>query len=51
METDTKEVYFYMYCCSCKHRDKNEWEDPCNDCLSYPANIDSHKPVEYEEKK
>ena len=37
---DYKEVYFHEYCKTCKHRDIEDWKDPCN--------IDSHKPTYYE---
>jgi hypothetical protein len=50
MQTDTKEVYFYMYCNTCKFEQLKEYEDPCHDCLNTPANINSHKPVNYEER-
>lgn len=50
MQTDTKEVYFNEYCKTCKHQLLKEFEDPCSDCLATPSNINSHKPVNYEEK-
>lgn len=50
MEYDYKEVRFDQYCDSCKFV-KNEQEDtPCDECLSEPANLHSHKPVKYIEK-
>jgi len=49
MQTETKEVYFNVYCKTCKYQPKAEHEDPCHDCLSTPANINSHKPINYEE--
>lgn len=45
-----KEVFFDMYCCECKYEKVDEVEDPCNECLCYPANENSHKPVKFEEK-
>lgn len=42
------EVYFDQYCSSCKHFNKEDYEDPCNECLENPVNINSHKPVNYE---
>lgn len=48
MEDVYKEVYFDQYCKTCKHKDKEENEDPCFDCLAEPANVYSHKPVRYE---
>lgn len=38
-----KEVYFDKYCKNCKHTKREDWKDPCN--------IDSHKPLNYEEDK
>lgn len=45
-----KEVFFDVYCCECKYEKVEEIEDPCNECLGYPCNENSHKPVKYEEK-
>lgn len=49
MENDKKEVFFELYCDKCEYADTNETSDPCNDCLAYPYNINSHKPVHYKE--
>ena len=49
METRTKEAYYYQYCKTCKYRDEVETNDPCNECLTQGYNIDSHKPIRYEE--
>lgn len=46
-----KEVYFYLYCDKCKHRNVTESDEPCHDCLNEPSNIDSHRPVKYEPKE
>lgn len=46
-----KEVYFGNYCENCQHESKDETDDPCNECLSYPGMADSHKPMHYKEKK
>lgn len=50
MEERYKEVYFGQYCKKCKHYEKPDVEDPCNECLDNPINVHSHKPVNYEEK-
>lgn len=49
-----KEVYYYIYCSSCKFYDKHlhaletyEECEACEDCLSHPYNYDSHKPTRY----
>ena len=51
MEDNAKEVYFDEYCKLCKHLSKNEYEYPCNKCLEEPYNLNSHKPVKFEEKE
>lgn len=45
-----KEVYFDQYCKTCKYEKVKESEDPCEECLSNPTNVYSHKPVKYEER-
>lgn len=50
MDEHTKEVYFNVYCETCAFSEVFDWMDPCDECLSNPSNIDSHKPVEYKEK-
>lgn len=48
-----KEVYFHEYCKTCKYKDVKNTDDPdwhiCDECLSNPINLYSHKPVKYEE--
>lgn len=43
-----KEVYFDQYCKSCEHKDKEEKDEPCGECLAEPMNTYSHKPTKYE---
>lgn len=50
MSGNEHEVNFRKYCDICKHRDLPEWEDPCNDCLAEPSNIDSKKPIYFKER-
>ena len=50
MKNAKKEVFFEIYCPKCKNENTDESEDPCNDCLGYPYNIDSHKPIHFKEK-
>lgn len=50
MSNNKKEVFFEIYCPKCKHESTEETKDPCNDCLAYPYNIDSHKPIHFKEK-
>ena len=44
---NVKEVYFNAYCGQCKYADIQETDDPCNECLANPSNINTHKPVMY----
>lgn len=46
-----KEVYFDKYCSTCKHKDLNEEDEPCCDCLEEAVNVYSHKPIQWEEDK
>lgn len=46
-----KEVYFEQYCKTCKHKNVDENESPCYECLQEPARTYSHKPDRYEEKE
>lgn len=43
-----KEVIFNAWCRICKHYNKKENEEPCEECLSEPTNLHSEKPVKYE---
>lgn len=45
-----KEVYFHEYCKSCKHKNTEATDEPCDECLGEPINLNSHRPVNYEEK-
>lgn len=47
MESKLKEVRFDQYCKTCKNHDTPEDMDPCDECLYYPSNEDSHKPVNW----
>lgn len=50
MNEGCKEVYFDQYCKTCKHKEKKDNEEPCDECLDNPINLYSHKPVNYKEK-
>lgn len=50
MVGDMKLVEFENWCPKCKHINVEETEEPCNECLTYPAAEDSHKPIKFEEK-
>lgn len=46
-EKNLKEVWYHIYCDTCKNRDCNEHVPPCNNCLENPSNEDTHKPIHY----
>lgn len=47
---ETREVYFDIYCKTCKNLDSKESEEPCATCLNNPTNAYSHKPVRWESR-
>ena len=51
MQYDNKMVYFKKYCPTCKYEEVPEEDDPCNECLSYPVNVHTDRPVKWEEKE
>lgn len=51
MINEYKEVYFHQYCKLCKHFNKQDTDDPCDECLDEPVNLYSHKPVNWEENR
>lgn len=48
---EIKFVDFNKYCKTCVNHTKSEEEDPCWDCLTEPTNVNSEKPVRWEEKE
>ena len=42
-------VDFWQYCPICKYETRRPNDEPCEECLSNPANINSRKPVKFEE--
>ena len=48
MEHQMKFVEFSIYCPRCKHRNLNEAQDPCNECLEIGAREDTHVPEYWE---
>lgn len=50
MEDNIKEVYYADYCKECKHRDDDEAEDKCHECLNEPGRQDTHKPLNFEKR-
>ena len=49
MEIIDKEVFFNEYCPKCEYKNLDDGKDPCNECLTYPYNANSHKPVMFKE--
>lgn len=48
MKMAQKIVKFHDWCLKCKYAEHLEDQPPCDDCLSWPVNEDSHKPVNFE---
>ena len=46
-----KEVRFDQYCKKCKHCNKKEDEEPCDECLEACMNEGTNRPRLWEEKK
>lgn len=51
MEYREKEIAFFKYCPKCKYHLNKESDNPCAECLTYPSNEYSHRPIKYEEEK
>lgn len=47
----TEKIVDFTWCNKCIHKDKPENEDPCWDCLNTSTNQDSHRPVNFKERK
>lgn len=45
-----KEVDFKTYCPKCKYKKLEETEDPCNECLTEGARVNTKKPLRFKEK-
>lgn len=47
-----KIVNYDEYCETCMFYpcDPGNDDNPCNDCLNNPVNIDSHKPIHYKDR-
>lgn len=49
-EIFTKIVDYETYCQKCKHKDLNDTDDPCNECLTKSVRTDgSRKPINFKE--
>lgn len=52
MDEPNKEVRFDLYCYRCKHYDEeNENKEPCEECLDHPLNLETIRPINFEERK
>ena len=51
MIDDLKIVEYDKFCQNCKYKKTTANDEPCEECLSNPVNINTHKPVNYEEKR
>ena len=51
MRVENKEVDFNTYCEICENRDLNGYEEPCDECLSTPYNLNTSKPINFKEKE
>lgn len=40
----------FTKCKTCRYEEKKEFEEPCCDCLYEPTNINTRKPIKWEEK-
>ena len=49
MEGDYKIVEYDDWCFRCKHKEIDENEEPCEECLTIAARPDSRKPEKWEE--
>lgn len=48
---DDKIVDYEKYCKDCLYFTKEDFEEPCHECLSEPVNADSHKPTKFRPAK
>ena len=48
LEDGLKEVDFNTYCQRCRHREKDEWQYPCSDCVPISVRHNTCVPKFYE---
>lgn len=48
MNNNYKFVNYDEYCCKCKYNNTASSQEPCNECLTNPVNLNSRKPVKFE---
>ena len=42
-------IVSFVFCKFCEHKDKAESEEPCCDCLEYPTNLESYRPIHFKD--
>jgi hypothetical protein len=50
-DREHKIVDYHTWCQKCKHQKLDETKEPCNECLSYPINLNSTKPIKFTSKE
>ena len=48
---NVKIIKFEKFCSRCEHKDTEEKEKPCRDCLAEPARVDNSSPLYFKEKE
>lgn len=43
-------VRYDLWCNKCKHKDIKENDEPCEECLSNPINLNTERPICFKEK-
>lgn len=43
-----REVEYWNYCDTCKYKDLDDTQEPCNECLGNPITENTSKPIKYE---
>ena len=51
MDENYKEVYFHEYCKTCENEKSKDTDEPCNECLTEGARLNSHRPANWKEKE
>lgn len=51
MENRDQFVDFDKFCNKCEYFKKEQYEEPCNECLENPINTYSNKPVNFKQKE
>ena len=49
MEQSKKRIVSFLFCRHCVNKAKKESDEPCDDCLENPVNVDSRRPIHFED--